>query len=199
MRFETFRPGDATISVVRGNTQRLLFVDVRAAKLGPVNRAPLTKLTAGSAFFSAGPNENPDPDPTNHFAGRPVKVNRGGSLINLRGEFESPQFEDYQVDLDHSSCLDRAKGVQVFRPFANDVGDFNIMIASGAASHITMRNTPLLDTFIETIKRIAQPKCLFTFSGDAQFENDIRSQLPGTELELLRPDPTTIRLAWQLK
>jgi hypothetical protein len=189
MRFETFRPGDASIAVTRGDILRLLLVDVRAAALGPVQRPALTKLTAGSNFFSAERNENPEPDPTNFFAGRPVNPKRGGRLINLAGETETPEFEDYQCDLDHS------EGRFGFRPFADDFDEPSIFIPGGSASHITMRNTPLTDHFVKVIKRIAQPKCRFTFFGSLSFFD--RSKLGGRDLEsVIRGD--LIRIALEL-
>ena len=46
-----------------------------------------------------------------------------------------------------------------------------------------MRGTPLLDTFIRVIKRIAQPGCRFTYNGQLVFLAAIRSELPGRDLE----------------
>ena len=194
MRFETFRPGDATIFVRRTDTARILFVDVRADRLGPVNRPPLTKLTANSKFFSAAEAEGGEPDPGNVFTGRPVNPKRGGRLINLGGDSETPEFEDYQIDLDHS------RGISVpFRPWTDDT-DPSVRVPTQSATHIAMRGTPLFNSFITVIKRIAQPKCRFTFSGGLSFLDIIRSQLPGRELEppLIDRSRGSVEVAWEL-
>ena len=57
MRLESLHPGDATIRVSRPDMSRVLFVDVRQGRKGPVQGAPLTKLTAGSRFYSASRQE----------------------------------------------------------------------------------------------------------------------------------------------
>ena len=69
-----------------------------------------------------------------------------------------------------------------FRPWADDP-EPSVFIPSNSASHITMRGTPLLESFVKVIKRIAQPGCRFTFNGEARFLDKIRTQLPGRELE----------------
>lgn len=197
MRLETFRPGDATITVSRPDAIRMLIVEVRQDRKGPVDRPPLTKLTAGSKFFSATEKEGGEFDPRGVFHGRPVQVKMGGRLINLGGELETPQFEDYQVDLGHSG------GHDGFRPWTDDP-DASTFIPSGSASHITMRGTPLLEPFIKVIRRIAQPKCLFTFSSSEMFLNTIRTQIPGRELELTIREPKgdskdrSIDIAWEI-
>jgi hypothetical protein len=186
MRFETFRPGDATITVSRPDVVRILSVEVRQDRKGPVLRPPLTKLSQNpkSAFFSASKAEGGEEDPHNVFTGRPVNVNLGGRLINLGGEIETPQFEDYQVDLNHS--LGQLGG---FRPWADDP-DPTVFIPSKSASHITMRGTPLFDSFIKVIKRIAQPGCFFTYSGQTNFLAKFRSEIPGRDLEAPIPNGT---------
>ena len=95
----------------------------------------------------------------------------------MGGETETPEFEDYQIDLDHSLG---SKGG--FRPWVDD-REPSVFIPARSASHITMRGTPLFDPFVKAIKRIAQPGCRFTFNGEVKFLSTIRTQLPGRELE----------------
>jgi hypothetical protein len=201
MRLETFRPGDATITVTRGDTVRMLIVEVRQDAKGRVNRPPLTKLTAKSRFFSASEKEGGEEDPNKVFTGRPVNPKRGGRLINLGGDTETPEFEDYQVDLDHS--FDQKGG---FRPWVDDFEDPKTFVPSQSASHITMRGTPLLPPFLKAIKRIAQPGCRFTFEGSERFLATIRSELPGRELETpffeeahSQFDSRHVFLAWEIQ
>lgn len=194
MRLETFRPGDSTISVTRGDTARMLIVEVRQDAKGKVARAPLTKLTKGSSFFSASLAEGGEEDPAGFCSGRPVNPKRGGRLINLGGETETPEFEDYQVDLDHSWG-----NIGGFRPWVDDFGSPSVFIPSKSASHITMRGTPLEDSFVSAIKRIAQPGCRFTYNGPSTFFEKIKSKLPGHKLDepIFEPDEF-ILLAWEL-
>lgn len=193
MRLESFHPGDARISVSRPDMTRTLFVDVRQDRKGPVTGAPLTKLTAGSRFYSASHEEGGEgTDPASIFFGRPVNPRRGGRLINLSGEEETPEFEDYQVDLDHSMG-----GKGGFRPWTDDE-DRSVRVPDRSASHITMRNTPLFPSFIEVIRRIAQPGCRFTFSGDASFESVIASKIPGRQLERLVDRRNRFHFTWEI-
>jgi hypothetical protein len=180
MRLRTLRPGNATVTVTRGDVVRMLVVDVRQDAKGPVPGPPLTKLTAKSRFFSASSKEGGEPDPQGLFEGRPVNPKRGGRLINLGGEIETPEFEDYQVDLDHSAPMSGKGG---FRPWIDDFADPKTFVPSQSASHITMRGTPLFPAFVKAIKRIAQPGCRLTFNGDAQYLATIRSEIPGHQLE----------------
>ena len=192
MQLDNLHPGDAVIRVSRPDQTRVLFIDIRQGAKGPVPGAPLTKFTAGSKFFSASHTEGGEgSDPEGIFSGRPVNPKRGGRLINLGGELESPGFEDYQVDLDHS-----LGGHGGFRPWADDSHP-SVFIPDKSASHITMRGTPLFDSFVKVIKRIAQPGCHFTFNGEASFEAKIASQIPGRQLERL-PDGGFILLAWEI-
>jgi hypothetical protein len=177
MRLEAFRPGNATIVASRPGVTKIHSVEVRQNRKAAVPGGPLTKLAANSKFFSASREEGGEFDPHNVFTGRPVGPKRGGRLINLAGDGETPEFEDYQVDLDHS--FDPVGG---FRPWADDP-DPSTFIPDKSASHITMRGTPLLDTFIRVIKRIARPGCRFTYNGQLEFLAAIRSQLPGRDLE----------------
>ncbi|MBV9931511.1 MAG: hypothetical protein JO013_11275 [Alphaproteobacteria bacterium] len=193
MRLTTFHPGDASITVTRLNTVRILLVEVRQDAKGPVPGMALTKLTAKSKFFSAHRDEGGEPDPGGIGSGRPVNPRRGGRLVNFGGDTETPEFEDYEIDLDHS------QGVRGgFRPWDFDFGDARTFIASKSASHITMRGTPLTAAFIRAIRRIAQPGCRFTFSGHVQFLAAIRSSLPGRELEPPILDREFVLLAWEL-
>jgi hypothetical protein len=102
------------ISASRIGQTRLLFIAVRQANRGKVAGNPLTMLAPGSKFFS-DPAAREGTDPESVFGGRPVNPNRGGRMINLGGARETPEFEDYQVDLKHS--FDTSVG---FRPWADD-------------------------------------------------------------------------------
>lgn len=193
MRLECLHPGDAMISVSRAGMRRTLFVDVRQGRKGPVPGAPLTKLTAGSAFFSASHLEGGEgTDPASVFFGRPVNPKRGGRLINLSGEGETPEFEDYQVDLDHSAGANGG-----FRPWTDDP-DRSVFIPGRSASHITMRNTPVTSVTTRVIKRIAQPGCRLTFFGDLQFESIITSQIPGRQLERIVDRKSNFHFVWEI-
>jgi hypothetical protein len=191
MQLETFRPGDATITVARPDVVRMLIVEVRQDRKGPVPGAPLTMLTANSKFFSASEKEGGEPDPAGVFRGRPVNPKLGGRLINLSGETETPQFEDYQVDLDHS-----LGGRGGFRPWADDP-DASVFIPGKSASHITIRGAPLTDAFIKVIKRIAQPGCRLTVHINKLFIGKLKSQVPGRELESI-DDGDFLMLAWEI-
>jgi hypothetical protein len=193
LRFDALHPGDASIKVSRPDMSRMLVIDVRQGKKGPVGGAPLTRLTAGSQFFSTYRGEFAEgSDPQHLFKGRPVNPKRGGRLINLAGELETPEFEDYQVDLDHS-----AGNFGGFRPWTEDL-DRSASISDKSASHITMRNTPLLDSFVKVIKRIAMPGCRFTFFGSPEFEGIITSQIPGRQLERLIKENDDLHFTWEI-
>lgn len=161
MRLECLHPGDAVISASRFGQSRLLFIAVRQGNKGKVAGPPLTKLASGSKFFS-DPEAREGVDPENVFGGRPVNPKRGGRLINLGGEGETPEFEDYQVDLSNS-----LGGHGGFRPWTDDP-DPSVFIPDKSASHITMRGVPVNrnPNFVKVIKRIAAPGCRLTFSGD---------------------------------
>jgi len=180
-----YRPGDATVTSTNsaGQTSTLQVV-VRAASAGPVARPPLTKLASGSKFFSAPRDDGGEFDPHNLGGGRPVNPNRGGRLINLGGEQETPEFEDYQVTLDFSGYQRPFfnGGKPVFRPMFNDT-DSAVRVASKSASHICIRGNPLTDDFIKAIKEIAQAGCLFTFSGSSAHVSKAKTALGGTVLE----------------
>jgi peptidoglycan hydrolase-like protein with peptidoglycan-binding domain len=184
MRLEVLHPGDAVIEASRIGQIRLLFIAVRQGNKGKVGGQPLTKLrpktqlVPESRFFS-DPAAQEGVDPENIFDGRPVNPKRGGRLINLGGEGETPEFEDYQVDLSHS--LGQKGG---FRPWTDD-SDPSVFIPDKSASHITMRGVPLNlnPNFAKVIKRIAAPGCLLTFSGDVANEKVILPLLKGKPLE----------------
>jgi hypothetical protein len=101
MRLEILHPGDAVIEASRIGQIRLLFIAVRQGNKGKVGGQPLKMLAPGSSFFS-DPAAREGVDPESVFGGRPVNPKRGGRMINLGGEGETPEFEDYQVDLSHS-------------------------------------------------------------------------------------------------
>jgi peptidoglycan hydrolase-like protein with peptidoglycan-binding domain len=194
MRLECLHPGDAVISASRVGQTRLLFISVRQAKRGIVDGEPLTKLAPGSDFFS-DPAASEGKDPEGFFGGRPVNPKRGGRMINLGGAGETPEFEDYQVDLRHS--FDTNVG---FRPWTDDP-DPAVFIPDKSASHITLRGVPLDPTksnFVKVIKRIAGSKCRLTFSGDRSNEAIIRSQIPGHQLEDPLRRGTSIEIAWEI-
>ena len=178
MRLEALHPGDALITASRIGEVRLLFIAVRQGNKGKVGGQPLTKLAEKSKFFS-DPAAREGVDPEGVFGGRPVNPKRGGRLINLGGEGETPEFEDYQVDLSHSFGQ---KGG--FRPWTDD-SDLSVFIPNRSASHITMRGVPLTlnENFAKVIKRIAGPGCVLTFSGDIANEKVILPLLKGLPLE----------------
>jgi len=193
LRLELFRPGNATITVMRADAQiKQLVVEVRADRKGAALGNPLKKLTAGSRFFSAEREEGGEAEVTSTTGGRPVNPRRGGKLINLSGEEETPEFEDYQVDLANSQGLRGG-----FRPWTED-SDPTVGLANGSASHITMRGTPLKKTFLPVIKRIAQPGCLFTFSGEKSFISIIKNSFPGREMEPPLTRGEHVNLAWEI-
>lgn len=178
MRLENLHPGDAIIQASRIGQTRLLFIAVRQGNKGKVGGPPLKILAPGSTHFS-DPAAREGIDPENVFGGRPVNPRRGGRLINLGGEGETPEFEDYQVDLSHS-----LGGHGGFRPWTDD-SDPSVFIPDKSASHITMRGVPLNlnPNFAKVIKRIAAPGCLLTFSGDIASEKEIRPLLKGEPAE----------------
>jgi hypothetical protein len=188
LNLDGFCPGDATIIATNAvGQQSTVQVVVRAISDGPVKRDPLKVLAPGSRFFSAA---NAEFDPAGLGDGRPVNPRRGGKLINLGGETETPEFEDYQVSLQHSGyARGFTKNKFVFRPLVDDP-DPSVRIADQSASHICMRGSPLRP-FVAAIKRIARPGCLLTFSGaDAP---RVKAELGGTVLEET-PDRVAIEL-----
>lgn len=178
MRLENLHPGDAVIEASRIGQIRLLFIAVRQGNKGKVGGQPLTKLAPGSNFFS-DPAAQEGVDPEKTFLGRPVNPKRGGRLINLGGEEETPEFEDYQVDLSHSQGVNGG-----FRPWTDD-SEPSVFVPDKSASHITMRGVPLdlNPNFAKVIKRIAAPGCRLTFSGDIVNEQIILPLLKGLPLE----------------
>jgi len=181
---DAFRPGDSTIIATNAAGQQVsIQVVVRAANPGPVARPPLTKLEPGSKFFSASRENGGEPDPLSVFSGRPVNPNRGGRLINLGGEQETPEFEDYQVSLGFSGYAKPHTNMKaVFRPVFDDP-DPAVGIPPKSASHICIRGNPLTGEFINAIKTIGQPGCLFTFSGAPGDAQKAVKTLGGTVLE----------------
>jgi peptidoglycan hydrolase-like protein with peptidoglycan-binding domain len=199
MRLECLHPGDALMSASRIGQTRLLFIAVRQGNKGKVGGLPLTKLrpktdlVPASKLFS-DPAAQEGVDPENVFGGRPVNPKRGGRLINLGGEGETPEFEDYQVDLSHSFGQ---KGG--FRPWTDD-SDPSVFIPDKSASHITMRGVPLTlnENFAKVIKRIAAPGCLLTFSGDVPNEKIILPLLKGLPLERTLGNQNSIDIAGEV-
>lgn len=173
-RVDGFQPGDATIIAFRGfkpdRSMRILVRQNRSVVPG----TPLTRPTAGSRFFSAGKGENPEPDITGLFSGRPINP-RGNVRINFGREGETPSFMDYQVSADFAHFpvhkgdqQDQSfKGPQDlrFRPLSDDPHP-EAFVLPKSATHITMRGTQFVDGFQREIRRIAGPQCLFTFSND---------------------------------
>lgn len=180
---DAFNVGDATVTATNGaGQQSVLQVSVRAESAGPVKRPPLTKLAAGSKFFSARWDQGGEFDPHNIGLGRPVNPNRGGRLINLGGEQETPEFEDYQVNLGFSGYKKDFTGNKfIFRPLYNDT-DKNVAVGK-KASHICIRGNPFTDEFRDAIKDIAMSGCLFTFAGGPAHLAKVKQELGGTILE----------------
>lgn len=180
-----FNVGDAVLSATSDAGKTVsVQVMVRAVSAGPTPRAALTKFTAGSKFFSAERDEGGEPDPHNVFGGRPVSPQRGGRLINLGGEQETPEFEDYQVSLGFSGYARTFTSDKfVFRPLVDDP-DPSVGIAPKSASHICMRGSPFTDEFSAAIKSIAQAGCIFTMSnGHKPHRDKAKAVLGGTVLE----------------
>jgi hypothetical protein len=185
LNLDGYRPGDAIVTATNSAGQSAtLQVVVRADSAGPVARPPLTKLAPNSKFFSAAREEGGEFDPHNLGGGRPVNPNRGGRLINLGGEQETPEFEDYQVTLGFSGYKRTFfnGGNPVFRPMFDDV-DPSVGVAPKSASHICMRGNPLTDDFIKAIRVIAKAGCLFTFSGSSTHATKAKTTLGGKVLE----------------
>jgi peptidoglycan hydrolase-like protein with peptidoglycan-binding domain len=185
LNLDGYRPGDATVTATNSAGQTVtLQVVVRADSAGPVARAPLTKLTLNSKFFSADQSEGGEFDPHGISLGRPVNPNRGGRLINLGGEQETPEFEDYQVTLGFCGYKRRFfnGGNPVFRPMFDDT-DPRVGVAAKSASHICMRGNPLNDNFIKAVRAIAKVGCFFTFSGSSEDATKAKATLGGTVLE----------------
>ncbi len=185
LNLDGYRPGDATVTATNSAGQATtLQVVVRANSAGPVNRPPLTKLAPNSKFFSADQSQGGEFDPHGVGQGRPVNPNRGGRLINLGGEQETPEFEDYQVTLGFCGYKRRFfnGGNPVFRPMFDDP-DPSVGVVAKSASHICMRGNPLNDGFIKAIRTIARVGCLFTFSGSSSDATKAKTTLAGTVLE----------------
>jgi len=149
-----------------------------------VKRPALTKLALGSKFFSAPRTQGGEFDPHDIGGGRPVNPNRGGRLINLGGEQETPEFEDYPVTLGFSGYQRTFfnDGKPVFRPMFDDT-DPAVRVPSKSASHICMRGNPLTNDFIKAIKGDCAGGCLFTFSGSSAHAIKAKTELCGTVLE----------------
>jgi hypothetical protein len=73
-----------------------------------------------------------------------------------------------------------------------------VFIPNQSASHITMRGTPFVPLFKKVAKRIAQPGCRFTFNGQAKFIDEIKSALPGRQLELISDTGDFVFFTWEI-
>lgn len=183
---DAFRVGDAIITGANAAGQQFsVHIQVRAPSAGPVPGRPLTKLEPGSKFFSASMKNGGEPEGHGVSSGRPVNPQRGGRMINIGGEMETPEFEDYQVSIAFSGYRREFinNGRFVFRPLTDDPAP-GAHVADGSASHICIRGNPLTpDRHIPEIIRIASAGCLFTFSGAASDAKLAVARLPGTVLE----------------
>jgi len=168
-------PGDAFIEAkIVDGAANMMIVEVRAAALGVVPGQPPTKTPPGRTFVSSRDSE-PCKGPVR--SGRPVNPRGTGRKINLWGEEETPGFEDYAADLQHS-----AMGNGTFRPWTEDT-DRPPGVASGTASDICTRGSPILQVSIDAIRRMAGPKCRVTFSVNAKFIPLIKKEFPFPPLE----------------
>lgn len=185
VNLDGFNVGDAVLNATSdaGKTVSIQVV-VRAVSAGAVPRPALTKLTAGSRFFSADSTEGGEFDPHGVCGGRPVNPNRGGRLINLGGEQETPEFEDYQVTAGFSGYNRKFTNSKwVFRPLVDDP-DPSVGIAAKSASHICMRGSPFTDEFAKAIQSIAKSGCIVTIStGKISDLDKAKTDLGGTVLE----------------
>ncbi len=106
----------------------------------------------------------------------------------MGGEQETPEFEDYQVSLAFSGyARDFTQRKAVFRPLFDDT-DSGVRVQPKTASHICIRGNLLRATFVNAIRIIAQPGCLFTYFGDAGSAQKAKQVLGGTVLEEDVPD-----------
>ena len=181
IKVDAFRPGDALIQATNSTSMHPLFLEVRAPKLGPVGRPPLTKTRKDSKFLSS--DEEFDPHDVN--TGRPINPIGTGRKINLGGEQETPGFEDYSVNLPFSGYRRNFFGGKfIFRPFTEDT-DPAVRVQDGEASDICIRGNPIKDDTIFTIKRIAAPKCRFTFAGDKNLLPLLKRELGGVGFKVI--------------
>lgn len=190
---DAFRPGNAFIDASNGTSSNLLTVEVRAPKLASVpgqQTQPLTETrlnrggTIESDFISKGGTGNIPGGLTN---GRPVnpKPKAGGRNINLAGEGETPDFENYTPDLDFSGYQNSFTTSFVFRPWTEDPV---FGVNNGEASNICMRGLPISDTNLKVIKRIARRGCRLTFSGGLDGFNTLKNAFPASAVIEEFPD-----------
>lgn len=187
LTLDGFQPGDAILTATDDAGQQVTIqVNVRAVSAGATPRQALTKLAPGSEFFSASQADGGefDPDQLQKGVGRPVKVNRGGRLINMAGETETPEFEDYSVNLKYSGYNNGITGNKaVFRPLVTDA-DRTAGVPKNSASHITMRSAPFHDDTKDAIKHAARAGCIFTyFTPSSDDIEKAKAALGGTILE----------------
>lgn len=169
-----FAPGNAFVDARTPTSANTLGIQIRAEALGPVPGTPPTKPVPGRRFVSAGDSE---PCESSVRIGRPIGPIGTGRKINLWGERETPGFEDYAADLEHSMT-----GRRTFRPWTAD-GDRPPGIADRTASDICIRGAPIHDVTITEIRRIAAPGCRLTCFVEARFVARLKQEFPFQPLE----------------
>ena len=105
-------------------------------------------------------------------------------MINLAGETETPEFEDYSVNFRFSGYSRGFTGNKiVLRPLVTDP-DLSAGVAKSSASHITMRSAPFRDDTRDAIKHAAQAGCVFTYYTPSREDIErAKAALGGTILE----------------
>jgi hypothetical protein len=167
-------PGDAIIHARTKTSRNILALEIRTPARGVVPGQPPTKTPPGRKFVSSKDSE-PSENPVR--SGRPVKPKGGGRKINLWGERETPGFEDYAADLQHSFG-----NIGGLRPLTND-SNKPPGVESHTASDICTRGSPILQVSIDEIRRMAKPGCRLTCSVEQKFIPLLKKEFPFPPLE----------------
>lgn len=175
LKIDSYKPGDAAVTIRAENGDSLLHVEVRAPKwTGPTAPAPVKVHPQSKAGLISGDG---DPGvPGGVSGGRPMKAVGSRRKINIAGERESPDFEDYQSSLGRSDCPDFPdRNQRRFRPWTEDP-DPSVSIANSDASDICIRNTPMTDEIIKVIRRIKASPCRLTYSNHQPHVDKLKSE-----------------------